>query len=258
MNGTAIKFRIKVFSFLFLFSILISSSYPRQIYGFDRISLSGYFANNSEYEKFIKEFGSAISFYQNLPAESLGLFGWDISVNLKTANIKENKSIWKNATGDGSKKTSNFLYYPQLTITKGIPCNIDLSASYSPISGAGISLISGAVKWEFIEGNTLIPAFSIRGAYSKLIKKTNFSMDDINISLSVSKGITILTPYAFTGFNRSKISSVSVIGASLKDKSENSFFYGAGVKCSAGVINFNGSAVFSDIPVYSLSASFGF
>ncbi|HON56101.1 MAG TPA: hypothetical protein PLJ38_03705 [bacterium] len=220
----------------------------------DKIVLTNSVVNDIEYTKFIKEFGALISYSQTLPAESLGLIGFDICANLKIVDINENKNYWQNAT----TKINSRLIYPQLQITKGLPLDIDVSVMYMPILDADIAVGGAVVKWSFIEGSAIMPAFALRAAYSTTVKKTNFKAEDLNCSISMSKGFPIITPYIAAGMNSTKISDIEISGSSVESKSKSQFNYGAGAKISLGLININASAMFYEIPVYSLMVGFGF
>ncbi|MBP7654808.1 hypothetical protein KA977_15420 [Candidatus Dependentiae bacterium] len=226
---------------------------------FDRIEITNYFTNQDEFSGFIKEFGAMTTYHPDLPAESLGLFGWDLNANFKVVNIDENKGYWKNAVNIGGINIpSKYIIIPQLSVTKGFFGNTELSVCYLPIPGSDISAVSGAVKWSFIEGSSVSPAISVRAAYTTLAKTTNFKMDDFNCSISVSKGFAVLTPYVFAGLNHTRISEIEVPNVYIPDKNETMFNYGAGMKINIGVFSIKGYAAFSEIPVYSISSSIGF
>ncbi len=127
---------------------------------------------------------------------------------------------------------------------------------YMPIIGADITIAGAAVKWAFIDGGPLTPAVAMRAAYSRALKKTNFSIYDFDLNISVSKDLEIITPYAFAGFNTAQISSVNI--ENFSDNRKNSFNYGFGGRITFGLINIDISALYDKKIVYSISGALSF
>jgi len=223
----------------------------KNIYSFSRIEIQT--STVSLNSNFVKEFGNLISFNQTSPAESLGITGFDLRGNFKIANINSDQPYWINSVSGG---TSDKVYIQHIVISKGLPLGIDIEAAYMPIKQSKITAAGGALKWSFIKGNTVKPAFALRAAYSTLIDKTNFKAEDISISLSVSKGFGPVTPYGIVSSNITKISDVKI--NSISNKTVNNFKYGIGFKASIVFLKLNGSVLFGDKKIYNFSVNIGF
>jgi len=244
--------------FLMILIILIFLSVS--LSAFERIEFrdDNYFnVNSGEYDKFLDELSAMISFNQDAPAESLGLIGLNIKLNFKIASIDDNSGRWNSAVRVNSLPSSSFIC-PQLIITKGLPHDIDISAMYMPVIGADMTIGGAAIKWAFIDGGMLIPAVAIRAAYSTTVEKTNFKAENIDLNLSISKDLGIITPYGFIGCNYGRISNIKTIINPISGNDKTSLNYGAGARISIGLININASVLYDKKPVYSISTGLGF
>jgi hypothetical protein len=241
-----------------IFLVLILSLFSLQVFAFEKIEIQSNFnsLSKSYKEDLVTELGNVINFTQTQPAESLGLLGFNISANIKMIDIEETKDYWLSDSGATSAAGSldEYIIVPQLTVSKGLISGLDVEASLMPVSGADITAAGAALKWSFVEGSSIKPAFAVRAAYSTLIDKTNFDLENYDIGLSVSKGFGPVTPYGVVSYNKTEMSGIS----GVEDISEDSYKYGVGVKAALGLININGSVFFSDITMYNFSFNLGF
>lgn len=247
--------RIKI---TFIIAIILVFSFSAATFEKIEFRDDNYFnANPGEYDKLLEELSSMISFNQDGPAESLGLIGLNIKLNLKMAAIDDKSGRWNNAVKIGTLPSSSFIC-PQLIMTKGLPNDIDISAMYMPVIGADLTIGGVAVKWAFIDGGALIPAVALRASYSTALEKTNFKMEDIDLNLSISKDLGIITPYAFAGCNYGRISNVKTAINPIKNNDKTTVNYGAGASLSLGLININASVCYDKKMIYSISTGLGF
>jgi len=222
------------------------------LYSYDKIKLQNGFVISPD---FVKELGNITSFNQTEPAEGMGITGFNVTLSTRIIKINNTKNYWDN-TAEGAGHPKSTFIAPQLTVTKGLPLNIDISANYLPIPGAGITAAGASVKWAFIEGSNIKPAAALRLGYSTLIKKTNFKSDNISFDVSISKGFAFITPYAYAGFLSSRVSDIEL--PNITGKTEASFHIGGGARITIGVFNIKGGIQLSKAPVYTLSGSIGF
>lgn len=148
----------------------------------------------SEFKLFSEDLGAALSYKAVIPAEPLGVTGFDLGLEVTSTEMK-NSSLWADATG--SSRSS--LPVPKIHIHKGLPLNIDVGAFYSSVPTTNIKLYGGELRYAILEGGTASPAVAIRGAMTKLTGVEQLSFDTKSLDVSISKGLAMLTPYAGVG-----------------------------------------------------------
>ncbi|MDD4910968.1 MAG: hypothetical protein PHP57_01605 [Sideroxydans sp.] len=149
----------------------------------------------ADFRSLSEDLGSALSYKAISPAESMGVTGFDVGVELTSTKLSKSAALWK--TVSGSDITS--LYVPKLHVTKGLPLDIDIAAFASAIPTTGISLFGGELKYAVLPGSVALPAVAVRGAMTKLTGINQLSFDTKSIDVSVSKGFAMFTPYAGIG-----------------------------------------------------------
>ena len=201
-----------------------------------------------------KEIGFGLSYFPMAPAEPLGILGFDIGLEVTALDINEDKIYWK-IMGD----FPDMLPIPRLHVQKGLPFGIDVGAIYSSIPSTNISLWGGELKWAFLKGDIATPAVAVRGTYTQLNGVEYLDLNTMGYDISISKGFTILTPYA--GIGQVKIESDPKIPSSLPQLQKESITetkYFAGLRVSLGLINMVAEADFAEVPAYSLKLGVGF
>lgn len=149
----------------------------------------------SEFRDLSKELGAGVAFKGVVPAEGLGIMGFDIGVSATGFKLKD-RSLWRRASNNAS--VDEYVAMGGVRVHKGLPYNIDLDGFYNKASH-DISNWGGGVRWAFIEGSTLLPAVAVRGSFSKLAGVDQVDMTTKGVDLSISKGILMFTPYAGVG-----------------------------------------------------------
>jgi hypothetical protein len=147
-----------------------------------------------DFKEFVKELGTAVLFNPMSPAEPLGIFGFDVSVETVITDISESENYWKKLVDDNDP--FSYLPAPRLHVQKGLPFNIDVGAMYVTVPGSNIKLWGLEAKYALLEGTTLTPALSVRGSYSQLQGVDEIELSTQSLDVLVSKGILMLTPYA--------------------------------------------------------------
>jgi len=172
----------------------------------------------------------AASIYRaTAPAEPLGLTGFDIGVGLTAVDL--DKEIFEIAS-DGHWNYS-YLPVPRVFAQKGLPFGIDIGASYVSVPDVDISIFGAEVKYALMSGSTVLPAVAVRLSYSKLSGIDELDVVNRGIDVSISKGFTVLTPYA--GIGRTFSTSTPVNVPSLEEVDvEDSIVY-AGLNINLGL-----------------------
>lgn len=148
-----------------------------------------------EFRLLSEDLGAALSYHAQIPAEPLGLAGFDFGIGV-TATRLENSAILQRATSDDSGTT---IYVPTLRVHKGLPAGFDIGLAYASIPGSNIRYTGGELRYAILQGGAASPALAVRGSITKLSGVDQLAFDTRGIDVSISKGLTFLTPYAGIG-----------------------------------------------------------
>lgn len=182
---------------------------PAQAGDFNAIGL----LTQAEFREFSKDVGAAASYKGLVPAESMGLTGFDVSLALGATEVANRGVLRKAASGSSIPSAVPSV---SLRAIKGLPFNIDVGASLTRLPGTGVQAIGGEVRWAFVEGGTVTPAVAARLALSNLSGLDQLKLRTQSLDISTSKGFGPLTPYAGIGVVRV---SASAPGTTLSHES---------------------------------------
>ncbi len=209
-------------------STLISTLTPAHASDIDALQTLG----QSEFRGLTEDLGAALSYKSLSPAAALGVTGFDLSLSV-TGTSLESLATWGKATGDDSIPST--LPVPMLRIAKGLPFNIDIGAFYLAIPDSNVRLYGGEARWAFIEGGVATPAVSVHGTYSKVTGVDQLGLNTKSVDVSISKGFTVVTPYAGIGQVWTNATPVGV--PALKDESITQTKYFGGLNFNLGLPN---------------------
>lgn len=187
--------------------------------------------NQTQFRLLSEDLGAALSYKAVIPAEPLGLTGFDISLEGSSTKL-EHADILKTVTNGDSGST---LVVPKLHVHKGLPLGIDVGAFYSAVPNSNITLWGAELRYALLKGGVATPALALRGSYSTLQGVNSLDFNTKGVDLSVSKGFTLLTPYA--GIGKVWVNSTPANGFGLvnEDFSYSKVF--AGINLNFGLVN---------------------
>lgn len=148
-----------------------------------------------EFRLLSEDLGAALSYHAQIPAEPLGITGFDIGVGV-TATKMENAEILQRVSSDNANAT---IYVPTLRVHKGLPAGFDIGLTYASIPGSNIKYTGGELRYAILQGGVTSPAIGVRGSVTKLSGVDQLSLDTRGLDFSISKGFAFLTPYAGLG-----------------------------------------------------------
>lgn len=186
----------------------------------------------SNFKLFSEDLGSALSYKGVIPAESLGITGFDLGLEFTSTEMK-NSTLWTTATGGGSEVKS--LILPKLHAHKGLPFGIDIGAFYSSVPTTNIKLVGAELRYAILDGGVATPAVAIRGSMSKLSGVDQLSFGTKGLDVSISKGFAMLTPYA--GVGTVWVNSTPNAAPLVKESFRQSKMF-AGANLNLGLTNF--------------------
>jgi hypothetical protein len=149
----------------------------------------------AQFRLFSEDLGAALSYKSMIPAEPLGLTGFDVGVEVSATTL-ENTEPFRLATGEDDLDT---VVVPKLHVHKGLPFNIDVGFLYASVPDSNITLTGAEVRYSFIEGGPVMPALAVRGTWSQLGNVDQLDLETRGLELTASKGFAMLTPYVGVG-----------------------------------------------------------
>ena len=195
------------------------------------IDTLGNITQQSDFRLLSEDLGAALSYKAVIPAEPLGLTGFDISLEGSSTKL-EHADIMNQATGGDSGST---LVIPKVHVHKGLPLGIDVGAFIAAIPNSNIELWGAELRYALLKGGTATPAVAVRGSYSRLQGVNQLDFNTKGVDISVSKGFTLLTPYAGVGKVWVDSTPVNIPGLVSEDFSDSKVF--AGVNLNFGLVN---------------------
>lgn len=211
---------------------------------------------NEQFGDIVREAGIAAVYRGIAPAEPLGLLGFDIGVEASFVDI--DTSTWEPAIDSGDSDPPSVLPVPRIHARKGLPFNIDVGASYATAPDSNIEIIGAELQWALLEGTVATPAVALRGHYSTLEGVDDLDLETYGADALISKGFTLLTPYAGIGVFESEGAYTGddpFLQATLDDQTKTETRYFGGMQISLALLAITLEAEYSDIPVYSAKFS---
>lgn len=184
-----------------------------------------------EFRQLSEDLGAVISFKPLIPAEALGITGFDLGLAV-TGTRLQHLDAWKKATSDSSFPAT--LPVPTLRAHKGLPFGVDIGASFTKVPATNIQVLGGELRWAFIEGGIATPAVAVRASVTSLSGVDDLSARTSSLDLSISKGFAFITPYAGVGMVATKTNPSSPV---LKSESFSKSKLFAGVNLNLGLTN---------------------
>lgn len=186
----------------------------------------------AEFRGLSEDLGAALSFKPLIPAEPMGLTGFDLGLAV-TGTKLQNRGAFQKATAGASVPAT--LPVPTLRVHKGLPFDIDLGVSYAAVPSSNVRVIGGELRWAVLAGNVALPAVAVRASVSKLSGVDQLGLRTTGLDVSVSKGFALLTPYAGIGTVRVKSDPDAATGRTAESFGLNKVF--AGLNLNFGLTN---------------------
>ena len=152
--------------------------------------------NQSEFRAFSEDVASAVSYKGMIPAEGLGLTGFDLGVSASATEVAHRATLSKAAGGASIPKAVPVV---AVRAVKGLPFDIDIGVVSMSLPETNVRATGGELRWAFVGGNTVLPAVALRVSGTSLSGVQQLKMRTLSGDISISKGFAILTPYAGVG-----------------------------------------------------------
>ena len=177
----------------------------------------------NQFLKLSTDLGAASAYKGVTPATPLGVVGFDIGAEITQTSI-ENSAIFRQA---GAGDVSNLLV-PKIHVTKGLPGGFDIGAFVSRVSGVGGSLIGLEARYAILDDGLTTPALGVRLSGTRLSGVSKLDLSTVAVDATLSKKLTLITPYIGAGSVRVK-SSADVAGLREESFNKSRVFIGMNV-----------------------------
>lgn len=151
--------------------------------------------SQAEFRDLASDLGATVSYKAVIPIVSLGIAGFDMGAEVTATRIAH-RDTWNRASSGGGPST---VYVPKLHIHKGLPAGIDVGAFYAAIPDTNIDVWGAEIRYALVDGGVATPAVGLRGTYSKMSGVDQLALNTKSLELGISKGFTVVTPYAGVG-----------------------------------------------------------
>jgi hypothetical protein len=179
-------------------------SFPAQAARYD-LHLGKFFNENltteqsqALFESLMTELGLVTAPIFLAPAETLGLNGFDLSIEGTIAPISDTENFWVMAAeGD----PASILFIPHVHVRKGLPFSTEIGTQISYIPESELFIVGAEFKWALNEGFYYIPDLAVRFSINHMVGSKDFELTAGGWDISLSKafgvgGMLSLTPYA--------------------------------------------------------------
>ena len=171
-----------------------------------------------------EDLGAALSYHSITPPTSLGLSGFDPGFGLNTGRLTQ-PQIYRQATSS----SEDMLYAPRVHLRKGLPFGFDVGASYGELPGSDLQLIGAEARYALIPRSAVLPTIGLRASYSALRGSESLDLTTRTVDLSLSRGFSLLTPYAGIGTIWVDSTPYKNAGLEREQFSHDKYFIGANV-----------------------------
>lgn len=173
-------------------------------------------ASPEAFHAFHQRFSGDAYHYPRHSAAPLGLLGFDLY-----AEASVDRGFADSAAGDliTGNLTSGAMSIGRVGVRKGLPGGVDLGVAYGQaLGGSDLKLVSADVQWAMIHGGVLSPAVSLRVTGTGTTGSAGaYELRQYGAEILVSKGFTVLTPYAGAGVVSSRGRLNRIHGSTLQE-----------------------------------------
>lgn len=134
-------------------------------------------------------------------ATPLGWSGFDLWVDASLTPDFDDEPFA--AAAIAGSLTGGHLAIARVGARKGLPGGFDVGLSYGQALEGDLELLSGELQWSWLDGSAATPAVAVRATLTEGRGDDAYDLTQYGVDALVSKGFTLLTPYAGAGVVRS-------------------------------------------------------
>ncbi len=167
------------------------------------------------YAEVVKSLGVAIANKALLPAETLGVTGFDVSLTNNATFIRafdaDDPTAWQRVSTDGDP--TRVIWVPSLGVRKGLPFSLEVGGNVGYLAFSRQTVVGGYGRWALIEGyRSFAPDLAVQVGYTRYVGNDELQMGvmDASATIGYTLGISQLaginhgtfSPFLGVGLNR--------------------------------------------------------
>lgn len=179
-------------------------------------------APNERLRLLTSELAFALSPRAVAPARTLGMSGFEFSVDTTLVSLHTGHDYWKGGIGDPKLGAGNVTdpvteqaqvrkVQPSsmqgvvgFHFRKGLPFSFEVGADVNYLLNSSMFVLGGSLRWALLEGYHYLPDLSVRGAVGRLMGANDIDMVTAEFSGTLGKtfaiaGVCTLAPYVGYG-----------------------------------------------------------
>ncbi len=141
----------------------------------------------------------AVAFPQLGEAAGLGVTGFHLVVAVGGPEVSTRESWWNSAMKD--RVMAGVLVSPRVVARKGLPLRLDVGAQVGKVFGH--TFWGAETAWGLVDEGMLLPSVGVGVAYGRL-EGAPVGVETGEARLTISKGLTVVTPFASVGWRRER------------------------------------------------------
>lgn len=188
--------------------------------------------NQDEFRTLSEDLGAAVSYKPLIPAESMGLLGFDIGAGLGATKLQSGAALSKASNGAAEVST---LPFAMVRAHKGLPFNIDVGVALGSLPGTNVSTQGAELRWAFMPGSMVTPAIAARLSMSSMSGVKELDVSTTGLDVSISKGFLMFKPYVGAGIVQVKSTPNGTPNLKVESFTQQKVF--AGLNINLGLMN---------------------
>jgi len=142
----------------------------------------------SSFRQLVMELGTMVSNKPNLPADTVGLYGFDIDIATQFALTEAHyrageTSPWARAEVD--ERAPPYHVVPTVTVRKGLPLSTEVGASVGWISGTSTGTFGGFARVAVLEGYKPLPDVALKLGYAGYVGNPQLDCGALDLGVTV-------------------------------------------------------------------------
>jgi len=155
--------------------------------------------DQAAFKELSREMGMAFAPKLLAPAETLGVNGFQFSMQYSITNVNEEEEYWQRGVKDQSP--SSTLMVSQFEVRKGLPFSAEIGANASYMIETELWAFGGMLKWALNEAVDAFPVdISLRGSLNRVVGSSELQLTTVGLDVILSRsfgagGIANVAPY---------------------------------------------------------------
>lgn len=186
-----------------------------QLGTFDGEEVTDTSITSAAYAEVVRTMGVAIANKALLPAETLGVSGFDVSLTNNATFIRafdaDDPTAWQRVSTDNDP--TRIIWVPTLGVRKGLPLSLEVGGNVGYVAFSRQTIMGGYGRWALIEGyRSFAPDLAVQVGYTRYVGNDELQMGvmDASVTLGYTLGISQLaginhgtfSPYLGVGMNK--------------------------------------------------------